>query len=183
MLKSIDLPELQRLLLSVGGSQPVAITAIHEPVLIKRRNPFFGHVLKKSRVNGFINFKYVDVVRKQQKRESQPAEFFAAPRKWGNRVRGCPLVVHVSDCVHLYLEIKLERVERLYFDKTTRQPIDAGLLKPFLKKKRPGRQRLNKQIELRDYRLDHVSELRIAGDVFRVAPLYWLQLILGRVEE
>jgi hypothetical protein len=181
MASTLDLAGLQKLLLGVAAAQAVAITAMHEPAMTVRRNPFRGRVLKKSRVNGFINFRYESVVRKQQKREAQPAEFVAAPRKWGSRIRGCPLVIHVSDQgLHLYLELKLERAERLYFDKATREPIDAKLLAPFLKKRRPGRQHLKKQVELRDYRLDHISELRIAGTVHCVTPIHWLQLLLDK---
>jgi len=161
---NLKLRELQRQLAQVPESQAVGLTAIHQPEMRQRKNPLRGKVLKRSRVNGFINFRYQTTVRKQQKRETVPADFVAAPRKWGQRVWGCRLVLHVADELQLYLEVKIERVERLYFDAMTFEPIDEKLIAPFLKKKRLNRQRLNKPVELRDYRLDHVAELRLAGE-------------------
>lgn len=171
---NLTLRELQKQLTQVSASQAIALTAVHEPEMRQRGNPFRGKVLKRSRVNGFINFRYQTTVRKQQKREQQPTDFIALPRKWGQRVRGCPLVLHVAEELQLYLEVKIERVERLYFDAITFEPIDEKQLASFFKKKRPSRQKLNRPVELRDYRLDHVAEVRLAGQVWRVAPVSWL---------
>ncbi len=171
---NLSLRELQQQLTKVSTSQAIALTAIHEPEMRQRRNPYRGKVLKRSRVNGFINFRYQTTVQKQQKREQLPADFIAAPRKWGQRVRGCPLVLHVADELQLYLEVKIERVERLYFHAETFEPIDEKQLAPYFKKRRPSRQKLNKPVELRDYRLDHVAEVRLAGQIWRVAPVSWL---------
>lgn len=171
---NLTLRELQQQLTKVSAAQAIALTAVHEPEMRQRGNPYRGKVLKRSRVNGFINFRYQTTVRKQQKRELQPTDFVAAPRKWGQRVRGCPLVLHVADDLQLYIEVKIERVERLYFDAVTFAPIDEKQLAPYFKKKRPSRQKLNKPVELRDYRLDHVAEVRLSGQVWRVAPVSWL---------
>lgn len=181
MSKNLDLVGLQKLLLSLSGAQPLGFTAVHEPEMRARNNPFRGRVWKRSRGNGWVNFRYVSSVIKQRERENVPGLFVAAPRVWGHRVAGCPLVVHVTDSVHVYLEIKLEKCVREYFDKDTFAPIDAALIGPLLKKKRrPGRQGVQKVVELRDYDLNHIAELTIAKQSFRVAPLFWLAEILGR---
>ena len=55
-------------LTKVSTAPTIALTAIHEPEIRQRGNPFRGKVLKRSQGNGFINFRYQTTVRKQQKR-------------------------------------------------------------------------------------------------------------------
>jgi hypothetical protein len=181
MVANLTLLELQKRLLKLSGTQFVGLTAVHEPDFVKRGNPFFGRVVKRSIVNGSINFRYQSTVQKQQIREGKPGEFVAGPRVWGQRVRGCPLVLHIGDDgIQLYLEIKVEKCDRQYFDAVTFEPIAETLIsKYFRKRKRPTRQQLLKPVELRDYRLDHIAELRCGRESVRVAPLYWLLRNLG----
>lgn len=181
MVSNLTLLELQRRLLKLSGAQFIGLTAVHEPDFVKRGNPYFGKVVKRSIVNGAINFRYSSTVRKQQIREGQAADFVAGPRAWGERVQGCPLVLHVSEQLHLYLEIKVEKCERHYFCASSFEAIpEATISKYFRKRKRPTRQRVAKPVELRDYRLDHIAELRFGGESFRVAPVFWLLRNLGR---
>lgn len=181
MVKRFTLAQLQAQLLKTSNPQPIGLTAIHEPAMRRTGNPFRGRVLKRSRVNGWINFEYNKAVRKQQIREHLDPDFQPMPRVWGQRVRGCPLVVHCdADAgLHLYLEVKLQTVERLYFDAHSHEPIEAKAIEPYLIKRRPGRQPVDYQVELRDYRLDRVAQLRIGRDVWEVAPMIWLARNLG----
>jgi hypothetical protein len=180
MLKRFSLIQLQSQLLKVSAPQPIGLTAIHEPAMRRTNNPFRGRVLKRSRVNGWINFEYKRTVRRQQVREHLDPDFQPMPRVWGQRVRDCPLVLHADETgLQLYLEVKLQTVERLYFDSNTFEPIDAKSIAPFLIKRRPSRQPVQNQIELRDYRLDRVAQLRIGRDTWEVAPVIWLARNLG----
>jgi hypothetical protein len=66
----------------------------------------------------------------------------------------------------------------------TGEVIPPETIKPFLPplKKNP-RQRLNREVILRDFRVDHVAELRINGEVWRVRrPWNQLQKLLAKGE-
>ena len=48
----------QQQLTKVSTAPTIALTAIHEPEIRQRGNSSRGKVLKRSRANGFINFRY-----------------------------------------------------------------------------------------------------------------------------
>lgn len=169
----ITLHELTQRLLDYSLCRFVGLLAIHAPVMRLRNNPFAGKVVKLSRVNGCINWKYAAAVNRQRKRESKPQDFVAAERVWGNRITACPLVIALQDQPHFYLELKRERVERWYFDNQSLQPIQEAELMPYLPKRPKSRQKLDREVVLRDYRLDHIAELHIDGDTWRVDPCWW----------
>lgn len=169
----ISLHELLERLLVFPQCHFVGLLAVHEPEMKKRNNPFRGQVLKISRVNGAINWRYARAVNRQRVREDKPADFAASPRTWGNRINGCPLVVHMMDGPQFYLEVKRERVERWYFDRNTLQPIPETELMPYLPRRAKSRQKLDREVVLRDYRLDHIAEMTINGQTLRVDPCWW----------
>lgn len=169
----ILLPELTKRLLAFGPCQFVGLLAVHEPQMRVRKNPFAGRVLKVSRVNGVINWRYSKAVNAQRARESKPADFVADERTWGNRVQYCPLVVHLQELPHFYLEVKRERIERWYFDRDTLQPIPEIELLPYFPKRLRSRQKVDREVCLRDYRLDHIAEMTINAETWKVDPCWW----------
>lgn len=167
--------EFESRLFGVSKCQFVGLTALTAPDMRKTGNPYAGTTVKISRVSGCINWRYESAVRRQQARENRPADFQSQPRKWGNRIDGCPLVCHVRPDVGvtLYLEVKVEQVTAGYFSTNTGQRIDDALLRPFFPKKSASRQGVDREVQLRDYRLDHIAELRIAGEDWHVTPLWF----------
>lgn len=169
----ITLPELTSRLLDYRLCRFVGLLAVHTPEMRQRNNPFAGKVLKLSRVNGCVNWKYAAAVNRQRKREEKPADFVPAERVWGNRITQCPLVIHLSDRAHFYLEMKRERVERWYFDTESLQPIPEVELMPYLPRRAKSRQKLDREVCLRDYRLDHIAELTVDGETWAIDPCWW----------
>ena len=125
-----------------------------------------GNCIKQSTTNGVINFHYENAVNRQQGREGGPQDFEAKPRKWGERIKGTPLVTHKGNT---YLELKVERaLSTEYF---IVQP--GGVLAPCQKSDveewlRPTRsnashQGVQKEVVLRDYKIDNIVVIRMGG--------------------
>ena len=171
----ITLEELTIRLLACQETQFVGLRAVHEPdwSITSKRNPFVGKVLKLSRANGAINWRYTRAVNRQRKREDKPEDFQAVERTWGNLIRYSPLVIHFDEGPQFYLEMKRERVERWYFDSSTLELIEESEILPYLTKRAKSRQKLNREVVLRDYRLDHIAELTINGETWQIDPCWW----------
>jgi len=193
--------KLECLLFKTHGCQFLGMTAITVPKMPKskggKKNPHHGHLIKISRVNGVIGWRYSSAVKRQLEREGKPDAFRAFPRVWGQRVNDTPLVVHINeDGCHFYLEVKLQQRDWGYFDTRTGQRIDDATVRPWLSKEPPDikglaaedaatfpkfydiaaatRQGTNAPVILRDYRIDHIAELRIGGEEYRT-PLWYEQ--------
>jgi hypothetical protein len=168
--------KLASLLLGIANCQFVGLTALTVPDMRKTRNPHAGRTVKISRVNGPINWRYSASVQAQLRREGKADAFKAFPRVWGRRVKDCPLVVHANDDgTHLYLEMKVEQRSVGYFNTETFQRIPEEEIAKFLKKKKPSRQGTDKEIVLKDFRIDHISEITIARDSYIITPLWFEQ--------
>lgn len=172
-MKSITQSELEALLFATKETQFVSFVSVTDPDMRKRDNPH-PDARKVSIVVGCINWTYSRTVNRQRGREQKVMDFRALERKWGTRVKGCPLVSHVvadQGETRLYLEVKVERRNFLYFEPETAKRIDAKLLEPFLKEPDPNpRQDLEREIVLRDYRLLNIAELTLGGEQYRIAP-------------
>lgn len=179
MLIKMTHRQFQSRLLKVQGCKFVGLTAITDPEMRVRKNPYKNRVIKVCRVNACINWRYAPAVNRQRIREAKPADFKAELRKWGARVERCPLVIHVEDDLpRLYLEVKVEGFSAKYFDTITDEEIPFEKLAPYFPKRRPTRQKLEKTVVLKDYRLDHIAELRIDKEVWRIEPLWWRMQLL-----
>ena len=170
----ISRQRFEALLFGLDSCQFVGFTALTTPDMKKTLNPFFGTTVKISRVNGVVNWKYSSSVNKQLVREGKADAFKAFPRTWGQRINNCPLVCHINeDGVRLYVEVKVERRDVGYFDTETLERVPESALKKFLKPDSESRQGTEKTIVLRDYRLDHIAEMTIAKETYRVLPLWY----------
>lgn len=160
-----SLGNLTEILLRVKGATVVSLVTETDPVLVKpKSNPLSGRLKKESYVNGMIGWNYQNSVNNQLAREGQEADFVAHPRKWGERIKGTPLVRHNGK---VYLELKVEKVfnTRYLLDgvEVSRESIAKYL--PAHKPDDSGRQGTDKAVILRDYNLDNVKQLRIGGYV------------------
>ncbi len=169
--------KLERLLFMTASCEFIGLTAITVPDMKKKGNPHWDRTVKIARVNGVINWRYSSAVNKQLLREGKPDAFKAYPRTWGQRVNYTPLVVNITDDgeTHFYLEVKRERIDAGYFDTETAERVPESELKKWLKPDQESRQGTDKEIILRDYRLDHILELRMQREEYRIVP-EWHQL-------
>lgn len=151
------------------GATMVTIVSQTDPARYKKDK---GRFVKQSTVNGVINWNYEKAVNRQQSREGGDATFEAKPRKWGQRIKGTPLVEHKG---HLYLEIKIERV--LSTEYFVRRPVDGAFqtvtkneISQYLKPSRSSaaNQGVSKEIILRDYKLENVTIIRMNGIEFSI---------------
>ena len=146
-----------------GGSKIVTITAETEPKL-KKSNPYVG-VVKRSKINGIVGFIYENSVNNQRAREGKEKDFNSQDRVWGTRISGTPIVEHKGK---KYLEVKVEKYldTEYYCGSST---IDVNDIKPHMyAKKKPQNQGLEKVVQLRDFNLDNIKELRYNGETYSV---------------
>lgn len=173
----LTLPQFVRRLNGIERSQPVGMITITIPAMNKLSNPFFGRVVKISHITAFINCRYSRTVNLQRIREAKTADFRARERAWGSKIEKRPLVEHDDQ---YYFEVKLQARRSQLRLIGTGEVIPPDAIKPFIPpvKKNP-RQRLNREVILRDFRIDHVAELRINGQVWRIRrPWNQLQKLL-----
>lgn len=162
---SLTLPQLRKRLRNVNQSTPIGMTAVTVPEMRKKGNPFHGRVIKITRVNGWINWRYARAVNRQRVREHKRADFKAVQRSWGERLEGTPLVEHADQ---LYLDIKVQQRHVVYRDLETKEEIPWLTIKPFIRPpQKSKRQKLNQDVILRDYHVENIAELRINGEVWR----------------
>lgn len=123
---------------------------------IRQPNPYYGTVCRK-RVNGMVNFDYGNSVNNQRKREDKEADFDPYQRRWG---------IHVTKSVighkgNFYLQIKLENSYDFTYS-FEGSPIDYQVLIPFLPPKRKStRQELDKEVEVRDVKVENIIDITI----------------------
>lgn len=187
---------LRNMLFNLRGATMVSIIAETEPKLTGGKKCPFAGVVKVSYVNGQINWNYQNAVNKQRMREDQPInedgtieDFVPLPRKWGSRLhtlndrgekRLLPLVAHNANLESeivtedqlvnipvecLYLEYRpLKTVDYKYF--LNGVEVDREEVNKYLPKPSPGRQGVENQIILRDYKLGSIKEITMNGETY-----------------
>lgn len=162
----MTLAELESALAETVGASFVTITAEVDPRMRKTGNPYVGRVVKRSRVNGVINWSYESSVNRERCREDGDPDFEAHPRKWGLRVKGSPFVKHNGKT---YLEMKVQRVMETEYlldgEKISKSLIEKFLPKP---KAEGARQDVEKPVILRDYNLDTIRAIKFSGADFKI---------------
>ena len=127
-------------------------------------------VFKVSRVNGMIGFRYDNAVNRQLAREGQQADFVAKPRKWGRHIEGTPLVEHKGNS---YVELKVEKSLGYRFEHFNGTPFTdaetAAWLASHPIKSRPTTQGTEKEIILRDYKVDSIISITYRGVCYLIA--------------
>lgn len=164
-MPQITLKALAEALMTFKAASIVTIETKTVPAMKKTDNPYHGNLVKITRVNGMINWKYVNSVNNQRVREGKEADFEAEPRAWGIRLPSCPLVAHRD---RLYLELKVERVFFTEYRTLAGDAVDAEEVRPFLRQESEGRQNLDKKVILRDYLLNNIREITWAGETYQI---------------
>jgi hypothetical protein len=158
------------------GAFFVTVTAETDPRMRKTGNPYVGAV-KRSVVNGLLNWIYENAVNRQRIRENQPFDgagevehFTPHPRKWGTRLKRAdgtitPLVEHKGQ---FYLELKVERSLGHEY-RLAGKVLDRSLVEPFLPDREEGaRQEVENPVILRDYSVENVQQITMDGIVYEI---------------
>ena len=138
------------------------------PAMRKTGNPFHGNVFKIADVNIQAGFEYINSVNNQLAREGKTPDAEAKPRKWGQRIKGTPLVEHTNKAgvYRLYLEAKCESVNSVRYEDGEGNAIDKADIAEWLQE-RPAKSstqaNVDKEIILRDYALDSIEWIAIDG--------------------
>jgi hypothetical protein len=137
-------------------------------------NPFHGDVFKIADVNIQAGFHYINSVNNQLTREGKEANADVKPRKWGQRIKGTPLVEHTNKAGtrRLYLEAKCESVNSVKYVDGKGNEIAKADLDQWLTS-RPAKSstqaNVDKEIILRDYALDSIQWIAIDGEQINLA--------------
>lgn len=167
-MQTIRFERLEKILRDVRGTTAVTITALTEPDMVARDNPYAGRVRKRSRRNCLIGFGYENAVNNQRLREDKDADFVAGPRKWGVRIAGTPIVEHKGK---VYLEAKVQRVLEYRYE-VDGEIVENALIEPWLRDKGAAdRQELAKPVELRDFALTSITDLVMGGYHYHVSDV------------
>jgi len=154
---------LQTMLAEQKGAKPVTIVAETDPKVkvgtAKNPSPYRGKtVIKRAKVNGMIGWIYDNSVNNQRAREGNQEFFEVQPRKWGERIKGTPLVEYKGK---FYLEVKVEKViSTEYF--VDGELVPTAEIKPYLPvKSKPKNQGTEKVIPCSDYWLGNIRSIRL----------------------
>jgi hypothetical protein len=181
--------DLAGALRSFKGAVILSFTCETVPAMKKTGNPYFGRLVKRAHVNGVIGWHYATAVNRQRDRERlatvppqpeppasspsplsthpsplTPHHFRAMPRTWGVRIQGTPLVHYEGKD---YLEVKVQSVRYVYVLPDGAE-VAPELVQPFLPMRKPSRQELEKEVILRDYRLDNITAMIWGGETIPI---------------
>jgi len=130
----------------------------------KTGNPFWG-AYKIARVSGIVGWHYANSVNNQRAREGSSETFEALPRKWGVRGPGA-LVEHKGS--H-YVELKVEKSLDYDYYSADGVEIESDDLAPYLPTRRESsRQKTEKAIILRDYKVDNLISITYNGVAYAI---------------
>jgi len=149
--------------MQMKGAVICTVNAETTPKMRKTDNPYVD-VVKVSSVNGIINWIYEDAVNKQRSREELEPNFTAFPRKWGNRIKGSPLVEHNGN---YYLEMKVQSAQAQYI--LGNEEIAVSELIPYFYDRSKSRQGVEKEVVLRDYALENIKSIKYAGQLIEIS--------------
>lgn len=164
-MNKIAKQDLVTLINSVSGATFVSVDIASEPRMRKTNNPFVG-AIKVVTISGQINFDYTNAVNNQLERENNETagEFKAKSRVWGKREDNW--ITHNGQ---YYLTIKVQNSSEPLFIFEGHE-ITKDKLEPFLTvSKKPHTQaELDKEIVVRDIKLDNIRVIRTMGEEYIV---------------
>lgn len=164
-MKVITKQDFRAMLEGMKGATFATLITLTDPNLKKTGNNL-GKVEKVSRVNVTLAFNYENAVNRQREREGAEKDFEAAPRQWGKKIH--PMLVEHKG--KIYLEAKVERSLGHHYQDENGKEIPEEMVKPFLPaKSSSSRQGTEKEIPVRDYALDSIVSVAIAGEEYVIA--------------
>lgn len=186
-MQSIDALKLEDILRRISRSNMVSFTAITEPDMRKRDNPYctkhgrqwVSNVRKVSfLVSSLINVSFNRIVDRRRLEEFQYSGQLKPsrkrnPRAWGAHESDGPLVFHeVNGDSRLYLHVVVQRRFDHFFDTTTNKKLQPSDLAGWLNPRDSGyaNQGLNRPVVVKDFALKNVAELTANGNRYTIAP-------------
>lgn len=159
-MKTLTQQELVNTVKAIKGATFVTIETETLPKVIKGASP----LVKRSRVNGVINFIYENSVNKQREREGSEKDFEAAPRTWGEHETAA-IVTHKDKN---YLQLKVEKSqEPEYFSGGER--LQKAVAEQILyQSKSSSRQGVEKEVIVRTYKIESIRKITINGETYDV---------------
>ena len=167
---------LEDVIAGLKGATFVTIESATDPRMVKKHretgeiNPYLGAV-KVSRVNGIVNWIYSNSVNNQRTREGVVNDFVAEPRKWGERrlLASGNISPFVDHKTNVYLELKVERSLGYHYEMPDGTIVPSQNIQPYLPVKKAGRQGVDKEVILRDYRLDSITSITVNSERYEMA--------------
>lgn len=163
----INQKKLKNKIATIKGNSFVGLTTITEAAQVK--NPY-GKIQKLSRHLVNVGFSYENAVNNQAKRENVHVKFKPHARVWGEHETQS-LITHKNS---YYLEAKPEKslgYKYFYYDSTGKvRLLTKEQVAPFLKQsKKPSTQDfLEKEIRVRDYKLESIRKINVNGEKLTV---------------
>lgn len=176
-MKTLDLNEFfTKLYVSRPGTF-VGLTTETVPDMRKTDNPFFGRVTKRSFTTVQIGASYANAVNNRREKEgvADIEPFTPKPRKWGVRINGTPLVIHVKkgeDKPRYYMECRVLQTNHepeYYLDGVfvdnipLRDQILSFISAP---SSNAAWQGVTDEIILRDYALDSIVQVKMDKETY-----------------
>jgi hypothetical protein len=147
------------------GASFVSVTTSTTPQMKKTNNPYFGKVKRICRRQGMIGPDYERCVNTQREREEKTPDFLAEPLRWGQH--DGPYFITYNGRTYLKLKEHGHGDDR-WVDAETGSVIDVSVLQQYFYAKSEGRQGLDKPVEWRTVRMDHLVSLSVDGLVVEV---------------
>ncbi len=176
-MKKMTRQQTIQFIMDLKGAKPATIVTETRPKMNKFArtpdvngnrvsNPFLDKVVKRTRMNVFLNFNYENSVNNQRDREQKEKTFESQQRSWGEHVSPS-LIVHRGE--H-YLQYKLQkRYEAEYIDTDTGERITLDQLTDYMPPRSASRtQGVDKQIIVLTTKVNNLIELNTAGEKIQV---------------
>lgn len=170
--------QLGLILAKVTHAQPIGFTSLTDARARKTGNPY-GQVRKLVKRQAFVGFDYETSVGNARARQGMGADvpaFESKAHSWGERIADSCCLLRHPRTGELYLIVKVERECRPTY--LTQQPsgvwspVDTALVAPFLPMDESdvtaNRQGLDRPVVYRQYRLDSLVTLTMAGQRYRI---------------
>jgi hypothetical protein len=162
-MKKITKDELREIINGVKGTTFVSIDMESEARMRKTGNPYVG-ATKVVTLSGAIGYDYTSSVNRQLDREGKETNFVAQPRAWGKWENNW--IEHKG---FYYLPVKVQGASDPIF-KYNGAVLEKSTLEPFLQEshKPHTQEALEKEVVVRDVKIDNIRKIRVLGDEFEV---------------
>lgn len=140
---------------------------------------YLGRITKRSKMLGVVGTHWQTIVNNWLNKQGENNTIALQDRKWGKRLLGQPLVEHFTKEGErrVYLEFFPVRVlDSVYYcDNSPANSQQIEEFTPFLKERKKGSvveltdgTHISIKSVCRDYRLDHIEQLSLLGDILTV---------------
>ena len=171
------------LYVNAGGDRKAGVKCpfkdVQKRAVVKRAMTNFSYLRSRDNENARHWGKQIEALREagnvaeaEALEAAGPAKHELQPRTWGERLQGTPFIRHKGN---LYLEMRMQKdgpaktlVETSYFAEG--KPVTKDELAPWIKAKKVND---NDPIDFyyREYRTDHIVEVRSGGETYVVTDL------------